>query len=226
MNALVKKGGLEKIAYTDKDLIEVRKLQDLIKTNPAGVDFNNWFINYTSALEGAPRDATTITMTDVININKHLKEIDSVKALPVYLRHWHTSPMTIEREMVKMNFLTRAKKVTRIVDTARGKRNMEFYKVMSPMESIRNAVNDMDISINAFNNKKLKTIEPLERVLNNISARPNIKNKYIENLIEFREGRLMLDQIDKSINKDKFLKLNSAVTEFFKKSWNDFVATK
>ncbi len=226
MNALVKKGGLEKIAYTDKDLIEVRKLQDLIKTNPAGVDFNNWFINYTLALEGNPRDSTTITMTDVMNINRHLKEIDSVKALPVYLRHWHTSPMTIEREMVKMNFLTRAKKVTRIVDTARGKRNMEFYKVMSPMESIRNAVNDMDISINAFNNKKLKTIEPLERVLNNISARPNIKNKYIENLIEFREGRLMLDQIDKSINKDKFLKLNSAVTEFFKKSWNDFVATK
>ena len=224
LDTLVSKNALENIAFTDKDLVEVQKLQETIKTNPAGVDFNNWFINYTNN-KGQARDITTMTMDDVKEVNKYLKELDTVEGLPVYLKDWHTSPMTLERKLQKMNFLTRGIKARKAVLTSKGMVDREFVKIMSPIESIRLAVNDMERNINIYDRKALLMRKDLEQSLANISSVPNVRGKYIKELIEYREGRKTLEQLDKSIDQKKFLQLNDSATKFFKDMWQ-FVAVK
>ena len=231
LDTSVNTGVLKGLALTKKDLAEVNEFSKYIKDHPISKEnFNDWFTQMTSPilesriLEGPTRDATTITLKDVKALNNYFRELQTKKGLGVGLIDYYSSPITTSRKLEAMNFQTKAFNIKQKVLTKDGLKEKNVQYVLSPILSIANYIRMSEAGINKYEGRRKDMRFNLEKELNELDTK---KEKiYMDNIIEFREGRKTLDQLDKSINKEKFIKLNEAVTEFNKNMWEFWVPTK
>ena len=224
INKIVREGGLQNIAISKQDSIEVDKLTNFIDKHRVD-DFNNWFTQFMEKNGRGLRDVTTITMDDVKFLNNYFNDLNTSKGLKFGLKNYYMSPMEISRQMEMMNFHTRGLKIRDQVKTSTGTVERDYVKILSPVGSI----SDYGVKVEGFINKyELQKDKARFGIETQLKTLPSIKdrNLYMDNIIEYREGRKKLEDLDAKIDQAKFLKLNNEITKFNKDMWEFWVTTK
>jgi len=226
INELVEEGGLRNLAVTSNDAKEIDIFKRNMDKHPFMTDdFNNWFTQFMGSTQGQLRDATTITMDDVKFINNWLANINTKKGLELGLKVYYQHPLTTSQQMEAMNFHTRGMKIRETVRTGQGNVKRDVTYIYSPVESIARYIQSTESNINKYDLLKPSMRSGIDKQLALLEGDKQ-KDLYIDNIIEYREGRKTIDDIDKTIDKAKFLKLNDEITKFNKDMWEFWVTTK
>ena len=85
INKIVREGGLQNIAISKQDSIEVDKITNFIDKHRVD-DFNNWFTQFMEKNGRGLRDVTTITMDDVKFLNNYFNDLNTSKGLKFGLK--------------------------------------------------------------------------------------------------------------------------------------------
>ena len=226
LNEIVSEGKLKNLALNKRDIAEVERLQNRIdETSVMSVDFNNWFTQFIGSQTGQLRDVSTITMDDIRFINNWYDSVNTKKGLEFGLKYWYQAPMTTAQQMQAMNLQSRGMTVREQVLTSKGAVPRDVTYIYSPIESIARYIQATESNQNKYNLLKDSMRSGLSKELGTISDK-NKRNKYIDNIIDFREGKKSIDQIDSSLDKNKFNRLNDEITKFNKDMWEFWVTTK
>ena len=162
---------VRKTALTEKDDIEIDRLNNNLKENPIwGTDFDGMFRDFTLMTEYAPRPSSTIKMRDIRAINRYIEDVFSPASkrkgyLPVMAKHWWQDIRTISREHQAFDRKIRDGKALSSFDSMR-----EYMRKMHTQENseIDKMISESD---KTFGFRKNMSVEDSKNLMRIITAR-------------------------------------------------------
>ena len=90
---------LNRKAITDTDVKEIKLFQKNLKENPNLADnFDAFFTTFTMQKEGVPRDSSTMSIFDIYNVNRYMKDYDrryKKRGKALKPSDWYIDPRTV-----------------------------------------------------------------------------------------------------------------------------------
>lgn len=216
---------IEGLAINDAGYKEVQQFRkNLNRHRVIKENFEQWFEFFTGILSGGGkyREASTMTLEDIVAINRYFKGIQDPNRLLFKLRYWYMDPRFTDEKMATKGIINRYFQYFAPVDAGGviPKRKPVFH-FTSPIGEISryHGANERNISkdIVFYENKYYNKIE---KELNKYGTED--RAKLVEELFEFREKGIVPNDPKRMAQLEA---LNKPVTEFFK-GMHDLIYTK
>jgi len=217
---------MEGLAINEAQLKEVQQFRkNLNRHRVIKENFEQWFEYFTGILSGGNkyREASTMTMQDIVAINRYFKGIQDPNRLKFDLSYWYRDPRFADEKMATKGLINKYFQYFAPVKTAGSTEPVRkpIFFFTSPIGEIAryHGANERSISkdIVYYENKYYKNIE---KELNKYGTEE--RTKLVEELFDFREKGIVPSDPKKLAQIEA---LNKPVTEFFK-GMHDLIYTK
>tara|TARA_R100001463_G_scaffold15278_1_gene39892 strand:- start:859 stop:9492 length:8634 start_codon:yes stop_codon:yes gene_type:complete len=216
---------IEGLAINDAGYKEVQQFRkNLNRHRVIKENFEQWFEYFTGILSGGGkyREASTMTLEDIVAINRYFKGIQDPSRLLFKLRYWYMDPRFTDEKMATKGIINRYFQYFAPVDVGGADYiRKPVFHFTSPIGEISryHGANERNISkdIVFYENKYYNKIE---KELNKYGTED--RAKLVEELFEFREKGIVPNDPKRMAQLEA---LNKPVTEFFK-GMHDLIYTK